>query len=178
MEVNMVEISKKTSMEVDNECQQEEYNKIAFPKEDETLTDFPRRFQKKQSEVMLFPQCSVVFDKKAAQNLNGVRRVKHQGFQKALQDQQVVQPIMAFDPRRYYDPRRPMMKLGETKRRGPTAKPISFKPNAKASNGKWVKPVDGRKYGQGKWKNFQVDRGSSLTYRKEFQADKKNLPYL
>lgn len=43
MEVNMVEISQEPSMEVDNECQQEEYNKIAFPKEDETLSDFLQR---------------------------------------------------------------------------------------------------------------------------------------
>lgn len=48
MEVNMVEISQETSMEVDNECRQEEYNKLAFPKEDETLTDFLQRNQKKQ----------------------------------------------------------------------------------------------------------------------------------
>lgn len=65
------------------------------------------------------------------------------------------------------------MKLDETKRRGPAAKPISFKPNVEASNGKWVKLVDGRKCGQGKWKNFEVDRCSSLTYNKEFQADRK-----
>lgn len=36
-EVNMVEISQESSMEVDEECRQEEYNKIAFPKEDKTL---------------------------------------------------------------------------------------------------------------------------------------------
>lgn len=65
------------------------------------------------------------------------------------------------------------MKLIETKRKGPAAKPISFKPNVEASNGKWVKPIDGRKRSQGKWKNFEVDRGSSLAYRWEFQADKK-----
>lgn len=61
-----------------------------------------------------------------------------------------------------------MVKFDETKQRGLVAKPISFKPNAAALNGKWVKPVDGRKCGQGKWKNFEVDRGSSLIYRREF----------
>lgn len=66
MEVNRVEISPVTSMEVDNECRQEEYNKIAFPKEDETMSDFLRRCQKKQSKVILYPWCSAVFDKKAA----------------------------------------------------------------------------------------------------------------
>lgn len=122
---------------------------------------------------MLCPRCSVIFDKKMAQNLEGVRRVKNQGFQRAPKDPQAFQPIRDFDPRRYYDPKRAMMKLDETKRRGPTAKPISFKPNAEASNGKWVKLVDGRKHDRGKWQNFEVDRGSSLTYRKEFQDDRK-----
>lgn len=75
--VNMVEINQKTSMEVDNECRQEEYNKVAFPKEDETLTDFLRRCQKKQSEVMLCPRYNAVFDKKVTQNFEGVRRVKN-----------------------------------------------------------------------------------------------------
>ena len=56
---------------------------------------------------------------------------------------------------------------------GLAAKPISFKHKVEASNGKWVKPVDGRKHGQVKWKNFEVDRVSSLTYRKEFQAARK-----
>lgn len=65
------------------------------------------------------------------------------------------------------------MKLDETKRRGPTSRPISFKPNAEASNGKWVKPFEGRKRGQGKWQNFEVDRGLSLTYHKEFQTDRR-----
>lgn len=43
MEVNMIEVSHETSMEVDDERQQEEYNKLAFPKEEETLTDFLHR---------------------------------------------------------------------------------------------------------------------------------------
>lgn len=92
---------------------------------------------------MLYPRCSVVFDKKATQNLEGVRRENHQGGHKAFQNQQVVHPIRAFDPRRYYDPRRPMVKLGEAKQKGPATKPISFKPSAEVSNVKWVKPIDG-----------------------------------
>ena len=36
-----------------------------------------------------------------------------------------------------------------------------------------MKPVDGRKCSQGKWQSFKVERGSSLAYRREFQADKK-----
>lgn len=134
-------------MEVDNECRREEYNKIAFPKEDKTLSDFLRRCQKKQSEVMLCLRCSDVFDKKETQNLEGVRRTNHQGGHKAFQNQQVVQPIRAFDPRRYYDPSQLMVKLGEAKQKGTDTKPISFKPSAEVLNGKWVKLVDGRKHG-------------------------------
>lgn len=76
MEVNMVEISQETSMEVDNECRQEEYNKVSFPKEEETLMDFLHRCQRKKSEVMLCPRCSVMFDKQAIHNLEGVWREK------------------------------------------------------------------------------------------------------
>lgn len=65
------------------------------------------------------------------------------------------------------------MKLDRRRQRGPAAKLTSFKPTAEASNGKWVKSADGRKHGQGKWKNFEVDRGSSLAYRKEFLASRK-----
>lgn len=53
MEVNMVELSREVSMEVDDECRQEEYNKVAFPQEEETLSDFLQRCQKKKLEVML-----------------------------------------------------------------------------------------------------------------------------
>lgn len=75
MEVNMVEISQETSMEVDNECQQEKYNKVAFPKEEETLMDFLHRCKKK-SEVMICPRCSAIFNKQATHNLEGVTRAK------------------------------------------------------------------------------------------------------
>lgn len=160
-------------MEVDDECRQEEYNKVSFPQEEETLSDFLRRCQKKKSEVMLCPRCSVVFDKKAIQNLEGVRRVNHQDGHKAIQNHQVGKPGRAFDPMRYPDPRRPMVKLSETKQAGRNFKPISFKPSVEGSNGKWVKKTDGRKRGHGKWHNFEVERGSSLAYRKEFWTDKR-----
>lgn len=86
----------------------------------------------------------------------------------------VVQPIRAFDPRRYHDPR-PMVTLGEAKRKGPATKPISFKPSEEGSNDKWVKPVDGRKSGQGKWQSFEVGRGSQLAYCREFQANRRTF---
>lgn len=66
-----------------------------------------------------------------------------------------------------------MVKLGEAKRIGPTTKPISFKPSVEGSNGKLVKPTDGRKHGQGKWQSFEVERGSSLAYHKKFKDDKR-----
>lgn len=157
MEVNMVEVSQETSMEVDDEHRQEEYNKLAFPKEEETLMDFLHRCQGKKSEVMLCHRCSVVFDKKAAHNLEGIRKAKDR-----------------WDPKRYFDPNRTLVKLDETRQKDPATKPISFKPTAKASNGKWVRPAYGRKRGQGKWQNFEVDRGSLLAYRKEFQVSRKS----
>lgn len=169
----MVELSQETSMEVGDECQQEEYDKVTFPQEEETLSDFLQRCQKKKSEVMLCPRCSVVFDKRAAQNLEGVRRVNYQDGHKSIQNHQVDNPERAFDPRRYPDPRRPMLKLSETKQAGRNFKPISFKPSVEGSNGKWVKQTDDMKRSHGKWQNFEVERGSSLAYRKEFWTDKK-----
>lgn len=173
MEVNMIEVTQETSMEVDDERQQEEYNKLAFLKEEENLMDFFHRCQGNKSEVMLCPRCSVVFDKKAAYNLEGTRKAKDRWDHGAPQEQRVCGTRRAFDPMRYLDPSRTLVKLDGTRRRGPITKFISFKPTAKASDEKWVKPADGRKHGQGKWKNFEVDRGSSLAYRKEFQASKK-----
>lgn len=82
-------------------------------------------------------------------------------------------PGRAFDPRRYPDPRRPMVKLSETKQAGRNFKPISFKPSVEGSNGKRVKQIDGKKHGHGKWQNFEVERGSSLAYRNEFRTDKR-----
>lgn len=149
MEVNMIEVSQETPMEVDDECQQEEYNKLVFPKEDETLMDFLHRFQRKNSEVMSCPLCSVVFEKNAVHNLEGVKKAKDKWDRRAPQDQRVFEPRRAFDPRRYFDPSIALVKLDGTRQRGPAVKHISFKPNAEASNGKWVKPTDGKKRDQG-----------------------------
>lgn len=56
MEVNMVEVSREVSMEVNDEGKQEEYNKVSFLEEEETLSDFLRRCQKKKLKVMLCPR--------------------------------------------------------------------------------------------------------------------------
>lgn len=122
---------------------------------------------------MLYPRYNVVFDKKVAHNLERVRKAKDKWDQIAPQDQRVFEPRRDFDPRRYFDPSRTLVKLDGTRQMGPSANPISFKPTTEASNGKWVKPTDGRKCGQGKWQNFEVDRGLLLAYRKEFQASIK-----
>lgn len=173
MEVNMIEVSQETPVEVNEERRQEEYNKLAFPKEEDTLMDFFHRCQGKKSEVMLCSRCSVVFYKKVAHNLEGIKKVKDRWDQGATQDQWVFGPRRDFDPRRHLDPSRTLVKLDGTRQRGHVAKVISFKPTVEASDGKWVKPADGRKRGQGKWKNVEVDRGSSLAYCKEFQASIK-----
>lgn len=115
MEVNLVEISQETSMEVNNECRQEDYNKVAFPKEKENLMDFLHRCQRKKSEVMLCLRCSAMFEKQAAHNLEGVRRGKDQGFPRSPKDQHGFEPRRAFDPRRYFDPSRTLVRLDETK---------------------------------------------------------------
>ena len=74
--INMVEVTNGQAMDIDEQVRQEEHNKVAYPREDETMVDFIYRCQKKGSEVMLCPRCSSVFDKKAAQNLEGVRKAK------------------------------------------------------------------------------------------------------
>ena len=58
---------------------QEQANKTAFPRENENLADFQQRCQKKKSEVMLCPRCSSIFDKKAAEHIQGVRAANRKG---------------------------------------------------------------------------------------------------
>lgn len=64
-------------MEVDEEIlRQEKYNKITYPKQEEGLVEFLHRCQRKRSEVIFCPRCSSVFDRKAAESLEGVRLAK------------------------------------------------------------------------------------------------------
>ena len=37
-----------------------------------------------------------------------------------------------------------------------------------------MKPLEGKEKGQQKWRSFDVERGSSMAYRKEFQTSKKS----
>jgi len=55
------------------EDQYEEKIQVVFPKVEEYLVDFLNRCKIYGSPVMLCPRCSVVFDKKAAKNVEGFR---------------------------------------------------------------------------------------------------------
>lgn len=69
--VNMVKVSQKADMELDEEDKrQEEYNQVAFPKKSESLLDFLHMCHKKKSKAMLCPRCSGVFDKKLLKRRN------------------------------------------------------------------------------------------------------------
>lgn len=72
LEVNMVEASRKMEADEENARQSKEKVRVAYPKSDERLVEFLHRFQEKKSEVMLCPRCSSVFNKKAAENIEGV----------------------------------------------------------------------------------------------------------
>lgn len=75
--VNMVEMAQNIAMEVDEESlRQEEYNKLAYPKQEEGLVEFLHRCHRKISKVMLYPRCNSIFDRKVAENLEGVRLTK------------------------------------------------------------------------------------------------------
>lgn len=72
LEVNMVELTQETAMEVDEQSLwKEEYVKVAYPNHDRSLVEFLHRCQRKKSEVMLYPRCSSVFDRKAVETLRG-----------------------------------------------------------------------------------------------------------
>lgn len=75
LEVNMVEVSKETKMEIDEEStpRNKEQVKLAYPKNEEILEKFLHRCQRKNSEMMLCPRCNSVFDKKVTKNIHRVQ---------------------------------------------------------------------------------------------------------
>lgn len=92
--VNMVEGTQETAVEVDEQSsRQEEYVKIAYPKQDESLVEFLHRFHRKKSEVMLCPRCSSIFDKKAAENVERVRLAQNRRNWRDINN------LFAFDKR-------------------------------------------------------------------------------
>ncbi|KAI5435506.1 hypothetical protein KIW84_022072 [Lathyrus oleraceus] len=74
--VNMVEISQKDQAEEGEDRRRKEYQRLAYPREEENLMEFIKRCQRMKSEVMLCPRCSAVFDRKATTNLEAVDKTK------------------------------------------------------------------------------------------------------
>ncbi|KAI5436187.1 hypothetical protein KIW84_022593 [Lathyrus oleraceus] len=74
--VNMVEVSQRNQVEVDEDRRRKEYQRLAYPKEEENLVEFIKRCQKMGTEVMLCPRCSAIFDSKAATNLEALDKAK------------------------------------------------------------------------------------------------------
>ena len=110
---------------------------------------------------MLCPRCSSIFDKKDAKHIQGVRAVKAKWGTNA-------QPKM--DPEDRYDPRRghqkgPMNQV----RRPPTYRPLTNVPV-----GTWLNTVGRKRPNEEKWRTFDVPRGSSLDYRKEYHTTTTN----
>ncbi|KAI5405430.1 hypothetical protein KIW84_052280 [Lathyrus oleraceus] len=62
--------------EVGEDRRRKEYQRLAYPKEEENLVEFIERCQKMRTEVMLCPCCSAIFDRKAATNLEAVDKAK------------------------------------------------------------------------------------------------------
>ncbi|KAI5431124.1 hypothetical protein KIW84_035331 [Lathyrus oleraceus] len=62
--------------EVGEDWHRKEYQRLAYPKEEENLIEFIKRCQKMRTEVMLCPRCSAIFDRKAATNLEAVDKAK------------------------------------------------------------------------------------------------------
>ncbi|KAI5417175.1 hypothetical protein KIW84_041973 [Lathyrus oleraceus] len=68
--------SQRDQAEVGEDRRRKEYQRLAYPKEEENLVEFIERCQKMRTEVMLCPRCSAIFDRKAATNLEAVDKAK------------------------------------------------------------------------------------------------------
>ncbi|KAI5419806.1 hypothetical protein KIW84_043824 [Lathyrus oleraceus] len=69
-------VSQRDQAEVGEDRRQKEYQRLAYPKEEENLVEFIKRCQKMRTEVMLCPRCSAIFDRKATTNLEAVDKAK------------------------------------------------------------------------------------------------------
>lgn len=107
---------------------------------------------------MLCPRCSSVFDRKVTENLEGVQLAKKGRNWRDLINSKAFDGI--WDPIRGNQNGLPLQANG----------PSTYRPNIEAPRGTWTKPVGERGQGHQKWKIFDVERGSSMAYRKEFQA--------
>ncbi|KAI5385258.1 hypothetical protein KIW84_072022 [Lathyrus oleraceus] len=74
--INMVEVTQGDQAEVSEDRRRKEYQRLAYPKEEENLIEFIKRCQKMRTEVMLCPRCSAVFYRKAATNREAVDKAK------------------------------------------------------------------------------------------------------
>ncbi|KAI5406930.1 hypothetical protein KIW84_053256 [Lathyrus oleraceus] len=74
--INMVEVTQGDQAEVGEDRRRKEYQRLAYPKEDENLIEFIKRCQRMKTEVMLCPRCSAIFDRKATTNLEAVDKAK------------------------------------------------------------------------------------------------------
>lgn len=123
-----------------------------FPKAGESLVEFLYRCQADDSKVMLYPRCSIVFDKKATKKFEKAKKVKEK------ENQKKVMPHYYFNKRRV--PQRKEQTSGPQK-----AWSNTYKPTTNAPQGKWIKPI-GREHDKKlKWRNFEIGRGSSMTYK-------------
>ena len=128
---------------------QEQANKTAFPRENENLADFLQRCQKKKSEVMLCPRCSSIFDKKAAEHIQGVRAANKRRENVDLR----------------HDPRRASQRGSNQEKR-----PLTFRPPTNVPVDTWYKTSGRKRPSEERWHSFDVPRGSSLTQKKEPQV--------
>ncbi|KAI5383829.1 hypothetical protein KIW84_070983 [Lathyrus oleraceus] len=69
-------VSQRNQAEVDEDHRRKEYQRLAYPKEEENLVEFIKRCQKMGTEVILCPRCSAIFDRKATTNLEAVDKAK------------------------------------------------------------------------------------------------------
>ena len=78
------------------------------------------------------------------------------------------QPHMVYEVR--YDPRRGYQKgpMNRAKR------PSTFRPPTNIPVDTWLKKSNKKRPSEEKWRTFDVPRGSSLVYRKEFQTTTTN----
>lgn len=99
---------------------------------------------------MLCPRCNLVFNRKAAKNLEGVRLAKKGRNWRDPRSNQ------ALDGR--WDPRRGNQKVLPLQ----ANRPSTYRPTADALRCRWMKQVERRGQGYQKWKNFEVERGSLI----------------
>ena len=123
-----------------------------FPKAGEDLVDFLNRCKLEDTEVMLCPRCSAVFDKKAAKGLQELKVQKPKPKSKPEFDKR---PSFSFDnpPHGDYDKRyRRQRNYWGGKSYIPT---VAVPPN------RWVTTNPQAKPNQQKWKVIEVGQGSA-----------------